>query len=60
VKFYFTPKIGAKVGLRWTPTYIKSEAAGVWCDPFYGCWPVADSQYSNQFETAGGITVRFP
>ncbi len=60
VKFYFTPKIGAKVGLRWTPTYIKSEAAGVWCDPFYGCWPLVDNQYSNQFETAGGITVRFP
>jgi hypothetical protein len=60
VKFYFTPKIGAKIGLRWTPTYIKSEAAGVWCDPFYGCWPLVDNQYSNQFETAGGITVRFP
>ena len=60
VKFYFTPKIGAKVGVRWTPTYIKSEAAGVWCDPFYGCWPLVDNQYSNQFETAGGITVRFP
>jgi opacity protein-like surface antigen len=59
VKFYFTPKVGAKVGVRWTPTYIKSDAAGIWCDPFYGCWPVADTQYSNQFETAGGITFRF-
>ena len=59
VKFYFTPKIGAKVGVRWTPTYIKSDAVGIWCDPFYGCWPIADTRYSNQFETAGGITVRF-
>jgi opacity protein-like surface antigen len=59
VKFYFTPKIGAKAGVRWTPTYISSNAVGIWCDPFYGCWPIADTQYSNQFETAGGITVRF-
>ena len=59
LKFYFTPSVGAKVGLRWTPTFIKSDTVGVWCDPFYGCWPIADTQYSNQFETAGGITFRF-
>jgi hypothetical protein len=59
VKFYFSPRVGAKVGLRWTPTLIKSDAAGVWCDPFYGCWPLVDNDYSNQFETAGGITFRF-
>jgi hypothetical protein len=44
--------------LRWTPTYIKSDPAGIWCDPFYGCWALSDTQYSNQFETSGGITVR--
>jgi opacity protein-like surface antigen len=59
LKFYFSPKVGAKVGVRWTPTYIKSDAVGIWCDPFYGCWPIAETQYSNQFETAGGITFRF-
>jgi hypothetical protein len=58
-KFYFSPSVGAKVMLRWTPTYIKSDPAGVWCDPFYGCWALSDAQYSNQFETSGGITVRF-
>jgi opacity protein-like surface antigen len=59
VKFYFTPNVGAKVGLRWTPTLIKSDPAGVWCDPFYGCWTLVDNDYSNQFETSGGITFRF-
>ena len=59
VKFYFSPRVGAKVGLRWTPTLIKSDAVGIWCDPFYGCWPLVDNDYSNQFETAGGITFRF-
>jgi opacity protein-like surface antigen len=59
VKFYVSPKVGVKVGLRWTPTYIKSDPAGVWCDPFYGCWQLVDNDYSNQFETAAGITFRF-
>lgn len=59
VKFYFSPSVGAKVGLRWTPTYISSESAGVWCDPFYGCWPLSTAQYSNQFDTSVGLTVRF-
>jgi opacity protein-like surface antigen len=59
VKFYFTPKVGVKVGLRWTPTYIKSDPAGLWCDPFYGCWELVDPKYSHQFETAGGLTFRF-
>jgi opacity protein-like surface antigen len=59
VKLYFTPNVGAKVGLRWTPTYIKSDPAGVWCDPFYGCWQLVNNQYANQFETSAGITLRF-
>lgn len=59
LKFYVSPRVGAKVGVRWTPTYIKSEPAGIWCDPFYGCWSLADSEYSNQFETTAGITFRF-
>lgn len=59
VKFYFTPNVGAKVMGRWTPTYLKSDPAGLWCDPFYGCWQLVDNQYSNQFETSFGVTVRF-
>ncbi len=59
VKFYVTPMVGARVGVRWTPTYIKSNTTGIWCDPFYGCWPLVDNQYSNQFETSAGITLRF-
>jgi opacity protein-like surface antigen len=59
VKYYFSPNVGAKVGVRWTPTYISSDPAGIWCDPFYGCWQLVESEYSNQFETAVGLTVRF-
>lgn len=59
VKFFPAPGAGIRVGVRWTPTYIKSDAAGWWCDPFWGCYVVGDAQYSNQFEFNGGVTVRF-
>ena len=59
VKYYVAPSIGLKAGMRWTPTYIKSDPAGYWCDPFYGCWLLSDPDYSHQFEFTGGITFRF-
>jgi hypothetical protein len=59
VKFYFTRYVGAKVAVRVTPTYITSTRGGVWCDPFYGCWPVTDDHYSTQFDTSVGGTFRF-
>jgi hypothetical protein len=52
-------KFGIRLEGRWTPTYIKSDAEGVWCDPYWGCYTVGDSQYSNQWELSGGITLRF-
>lgn len=59
VKYYVAPSVGLKAGMRWTPTYIKSDPAGYWCDPFYGCWLLSDPDYSHQFEFTGGITFRF-
>jgi hypothetical protein len=60
VKIYPSHNVGFKGTVRWTPTYIKSDNAGLWCDPFYPtCWVVADLDYSNQFEFSGGITFRF-
>ena len=59
VKFFFSRYVGARAAFRFTPTYIKSDAAGWWCDPFWGCYLVGDAQYSNQVEFSGGLTVRF-
>jgi hypothetical protein len=60
VKAYPSPHIGVKGTLRWTPTYIKSDPGGVWCDPFYPtCWVIGDPDYSHQFEFSGGVTFRF-
>jgi len=59
VKVYPSQNVGLKFGLQWTPTYIKSDAAGWWCDPWWGCYVVSSAQYSNQFEFNGGVVFRF-
>jgi outer membrane protein W len=59
VKVYPGHNVGIKLGVRWTPTYIKSDATGWWCDPYWGCYLVGNAQYSNQFEFGGGLTFRF-
>jgi opacity protein-like surface antigen len=59
VKVFPSPKVGVQFGFQWTPTYIKSDATGVWCDPWWGCFVTSTAQYSNQFQFNGGITFRF-
>jgi len=59
VKVNASERVGLRLEARWTPTYIKSDATGWWCDPFWGCYVVGNAQYSNQFELSGGLTFRF-
>jgi len=59
LKVNASPNVGVKFGIQWTPTYIKSDAAGWWCDPWWGCYVIGDAQYSNQFEFVGGLSFRF-
>jgi opacity protein-like surface antigen len=59
VKAFPSPHVGLKAGMRWTPTYIKSDPGGTWCDPFWGCYTYANPYYANQFEFSGGIVARF-
>jgi hypothetical protein len=59
VKVYPGKNVGLKLGMRWTPTYIKSDADGWWCDPYWGCYVTGDAQYANQFEFTGGLSFRF-
>jgi opacity protein-like surface antigen len=59
VKIFPAPKFGVRLAVEWTPTYIKTDSAGWWCDPYWGCYVVGDAQYSNQFEFSGGIVIRF-
>lgn len=59
VKIFPSPGFGIRLESRWTPTYIKSDAAGYWCDPYWGCYTVGNAQYNNQFELSGGFVFRF-
>jgi hypothetical protein len=59
IKAFPTPHVGFKGMIRWTPTYIKTDGYGWWCDPFWGCAPIGDAQYSNQFEFTAGLVARF-
>jgi opacity protein-like surface antigen len=59
VKFLPSPRIGIRVNASWTPTYVKSDAEGYWCDPWWGCYLVGDPQYSNQIHLTGGVIFRF-
>ena len=59
VKIYPAKVVGFRAEMRWVPTYIKSDAAGWWCDPFWGCYVVGSAQYANQLDFSGGITLRF-
>jgi opacity protein-like surface antigen len=59
VKLFPGKSFGIRLEGRWTPTYIKSDSEGWWCDPYWGCYVVSDAQYANQFELSGGIILRF-
>lgn len=59
VKVYPSDTVGLRLGARWTPTYVKSDSAGWWCDPYWGCYVLSDAQYANQFEFSAGVTLRF-
>jgi len=59
VKVFPAPNVGVRFGLQWTPTYIKTDSEGWWCDPYWGCYVVGDAQYANQFQFNGGVTFRF-
>jgi hypothetical protein len=61
VKVFPTPSIGFKATARWTPTYIKSDAEGIYCSPYWpwSCWVVGDPDYSNQLEFSAGVVFRF-
>jgi hypothetical protein len=59
VKVYPAKHVGVRAMARWTPTYIKTDGYGWWCDPFWGCVAAGNAQYSNQFEMSGGVVLRF-
>jgi hypothetical protein len=58
VKIY-RGRLGARLELRMTPTYIKSDDVGWACDDYWGCYTIEEADYSRQVQFSGGVTVRF-
>lgn len=60
-KFNVNDSVGFNFTARWTPTYINSSDAGIWCSPYWpgGCWVLQEANYSNQFGLTGGVNFRF-
>ena len=59
LKAFPSPNVGVRFGVQWTPTYIKSDPGGYWCDPYWGCYVTGNAQYSNQWTLNGGLSFRF-
>jgi outer membrane protein with beta-barrel domain len=60
LRFYVpSRRYGFNLGVRWTPTFLKDGTEGFWCDPYWGCFTAANSQFAHQVEFAGGVQFRF-
>jgi opacity protein-like surface antigen len=59
VKLWPGRAVGLRLQARWTPTHIKADTSGWWCDPYWGCYVLSEAQYANQFELAAGLSLRF-
>jgi outer membrane protein W len=54
--------INDRIGLRFQGRLITSEINDedeLYCDPFFGCYVVEDSNFLTQFEVAAGLVIRF-
>jgi len=59
LKLYPIAKLGFKLGVRWTPTHIRSDTSGIFCNSRFGCFLIDPSKYSNQAELGAGVLFRF-
>jgi Outer membrane protein beta-barrel domain len=54
LKWLPTSRFGARLQMRYTPTYLDDSSASDFCDPFGFC-----QSWLHQFELTGGLVVRF-
>jgi len=58
VKYFFDPHFGVRVEARFSPSRT-TQGVGVYCDPFYGCYPAQVSNYAHQGQANVGLIFRF-
>ena len=50
-------KFGIRADFRWFPTWI-TTGESVWCDPYWGCYPVSEGEFLDQWELTGGLVIK--
>lgn len=58
VKYFPAERFGIQLDFKWTPTWIKSDPGGVWCD-YWGCYYTSKPDYANQWKFGGALIARF-
>lgn len=58
VKIFPTERFGIQLDFKWTPTWIKSDPGGIWCD-YWGCYYTSRPDYANQWKFGGTLIARF-
>lgn len=59
VKAYPSRHVGFKGQVAWTPTYIRTDAVGWWCHPYWGCRAMGNARFAQQLEMSAGVLLRF-
>jgi opacity protein-like surface antigen len=59
VKYFLGERMGLRLQLRWSPTYVNSTSEGIFCDPFGFCYEIQDAHYVNQVEASAGLIIKF-
>jgi hypothetical protein len=60
IKYHFSDRFGARLGIRWLPVYLNSKSAGYGtCSPYYGCYTYYGSNYLSQGDAYTGLTASF-
>jgi hypothetical protein len=58
LKIFPSERFGIQLDFKWTPTWIKSEPGGIWCD-YWGCYSTSRPDYANQWKFGGTLIARF-
>lgn len=60
IKYSFSDRFGARLGIRWLPVYLNSKSAGYgYCSPYYGCYSYWGSNYISQGDAYTGLIAKF-
>ena len=59
MKYSLGERVGLRLQVRWTPTYVSSTFGGVFCNPFGFCYVVEDAHYVTQTEASVGLIIKF-